>query len=117
MSDKYYNEDGVEIKVGKKTKSRVAKKISAVTPLLCVVAFLGLGLFFDKWHPGWAVFLAIPIVEILLNIYIQEGKAKWVSIACIVSIIAYVGLGIYTGWWHKVWLVFFIVPITAIIAE
>lgn len=117
MSNEYFDHDGVEIKVNRKGKGKVAKKISAVIPLLAVVAFLILGLFFDAWHPGWAVFLCIPVIEIFLNIYVQEGKAKWVSIAVIASIIAYVGLSIYTGWWLKLWVVFFIIPITAIIAE
>lgn len=116
MSNEYYDSNGVKINV-KKGKGKVAKKITAVTPLLATVAFLVLGLFFDAWHPGWAVFLSIPVVEILLNIYVQEGKAKWVSIACIVSIIAYVGLGIYTGWWLKIWVVFFLIPITAILVD
>lgn len=115
MNNEYYDQDGIMININRRRK--ITKKISAVTPLLAVVAFLVLGLFFDAWHPGWTVFFCIPVVEIFLKIFIREGKAKWVSIATIVSIIAYIGLSIYTGWWLKLWVVFFIIPITAIIAD
>ena len=30
-------------------------------PILCVVVFLLLGFFFGWWHPGWLVFLTIPL--------------------------------------------------------
>lgn len=117
MYEKYYDENGVEIKVNKNVRSKVSKKISAVTPILALCAFFYLGLFLNMWHPGWVVFSVIPLVELLLAIYTQEGKAKWVSISVIVSIIAYVVLGFATGEWFKVWLVFFIIPVVAIIAD
>lgn len=117
MSERYYDENGVEINVNKNTRSKVSRKISAVTPILATAAFFYLGLFLNMWHPGWVVFAVIPLVEILLSIYTQEGKAKWVSISVIFSIIAYIVLGIVTGEWWKVWLVFFIVPVVAIVAE
>lgn len=117
MSQKYYDENGVEINVNRNSRSKVSRKISAVTPILATAAFFYLGLFQNMWHPGWVVFATIPLVEILLSIYTQEGKAKWVSISVIFSIIAYIVLGIVTGEWWKVWLVFFIVPVVAIVAE
>ena len=36
-------------------------KINISYPLITVVAYLILGLCFDLWHPGWVVFLTIPI--------------------------------------------------------
>ena len=117
MSDKYYDENGNEINVKRTTRSKISRKISAITPILATAAFFYLGLFENMWHPGWVVFTVIPLVEILLTIYTQEGKAKWVSISVILSIIGYIVLGVLTGEWWKVWLVFFIVPVVAIIAE
>ena len=117
MSTKYYDENGVEINVNRNVRSKVSRKVSAVTPILATAAFFYLGLFHGMWHPGWVVFTAIPLVEVLLSIYTQEGKAKWVSIAVIFCIGAYVVLGICTGEWWKVWLVFFIIPVVAIVAE
>ena len=36
-------------------------KINISYPLITVVIYLILGLCFDLWHPGWVVFLTIPI--------------------------------------------------------
>ena len=83
MSQKYYDENGVEINVNRNTRSKVSRKISAVTPILATAAFFYLGLFLNMWHPGWVVFFFFSLVEILLSIYTQEGKAKWVSISVI----------------------------------
>lgn len=30
-------------------------------PILCVIVFLALGFFCGAWHPGWLVFLTIPL--------------------------------------------------------
>ena len=65
MSQKYYDENGVEINVNKNIRNKVSRKISAVTPILATAAFFYLGLFQDMWHPGWVVFTIIPLVEIV----------------------------------------------------
>jgi len=35
--------------------------------LLCVVLYLLLGFFLDLWHPGWVVFLLIPVYHVLVS--------------------------------------------------
>lgn len=30
-------------------------------PLFCAIVYICLGFFFDLWHPGWLIFLTIPI--------------------------------------------------------
>lgn len=36
-------------------------KINISYPLVMIVLFLILGFCFDLWHPGWVVFVTIPI--------------------------------------------------------
>lgn len=108
-------EDNFTMKKGSK-KSKIAKKISAVTPLLSALAFLILGFCFDLWHPGWVVFLLIPLVEIIISIP-EKGKGKWTSIAFIVSVIGYLLIGFLSAAWHPGWLIFFLIPITAVIVD
>lgn len=112
-------EDGnVEVKTKRVFKrTKFARKISAVMPLLSLVAFLVLGFCFKLWHPGWVVFLSIPLSEIFIDIFNKRGKALWSSIALLVSSIVYVFLGFAFHAWHPGWLVFFLVPIVAILAE
>ena len=49
-------------------------KIIAATPLFCLILFLILGFADDfgfsskpLWHPGWIVFLTIPLVHIFTS--------------------------------------------------
>lgn len=37
-------------------------------PILCVVVFLLIGIFIGAWHPGWIVFLTIPLYYWIANI-------------------------------------------------
>lgn len=119
------NEDKIIIDVEKenphfkhrKKRSKIAKKISLVTPLLAIVSFLTLGFCLDAWHLGWVVFLAIPLVELILGVFTKEGKAKYVTISIVVSIIGYLILGFCLDAWHPGWLIFFIVPIVGVLVE
>ena len=81
------------------------RRVVAVTPLVCVLVFLFLGFQFDLWHPGWLVFLLVPIMPILVGI----KKIKW-SFSFIISII-YLILGLGFGYWHPGWLIFLLIPI------
>ena len=66
-------------------------KINISYPLITVVIYLILGLCFDLWHPGWVVFLLIPIVPIFLkisNIFlhlhraIRIGSCQYTELLC-----------------------------------
>ncbi|MCM1260873.1 MAG: hypothetical protein NC182_07085 [Prevotella sp.] len=110
--------DGNQVKnKEKRNRNKFSKKISKAMPLLALTAFLILGFCKNAWHPGWVVFLSIPLTEVVLSVFKKEGKAKYVSIAFIVSIIAYAALGFCLDAWHPGWLVFFLVPIVSIFAE
>lgn len=41
------------------------RKLYFTYPVLCVAIYLVLGLCFNLWHPGWIVFLTIPVYYIL----------------------------------------------------
>lgn len=101
----------------RKKRSKIAKKFSSVTPLLAIVSFLALGFCLNAWHPGWVVFLAIPLVELILGVFTKEGKAKYVTISIVISIIGYLILGFCLDAWHPGWLIFFIVPIVGVLVE
>lgn len=110
------NDDGINVKI-RKRKGKLAKKISALMPLLSVVAFLVLGFCFNLWHPGWIVFLCIPFVEIIIGLFNKKGKSLWVSLSAVFSVIVYLLLGFILNAWHPGWLVFFIVPIVGILVD
>lgn len=85
-------------------------KIIALMPFLSVICFMLLGLIGDYWHPGWLVFLSIPVVSIILS---TKGYSRIIALAPFISLISFLILGEF-GYWNPGWLVFFIVPIIGI---
>ena len=116
--DKLETTEGISIVKGDGHSglSRVGRKIMSITPLVCVAAFLVLGFVWDLWHPGWLVFLLIPIVHTILKIKTN----KYYAIASIINMLVaftYVAIGVIFGIWHPTWIMFFIIPISSILIE
>lgn len=48
------------------------EQIYPLVPLSAVFIYLILGFFFELWHPGWIVFLLIPVAFCILNMIRRE---------------------------------------------
>lgn len=86
----------------------IKNKIIAATPMISLIVFLVLGCVFDKWHPGWIVFFAIPIVPVLLNVTGFKGLYP----ICVV--IAYLVMGFIWDLWHPGWIIYLTIPVVDI---
>jgi hypothetical protein len=89
------------------------KKIVAITPFICVICFVIL-LEMGYAHPGWLVFLLIPIMPFLVGV-----KHIRFSYALIVTAI-YVSIGVFTNWswrWHPGWIIFLTIPVYQILVN
>ena len=82
-------------------------------PVLCALIYLFLGFVWNLWHPGWIVFLTIPIYYAFEGCRYTVGsmktalKAAW-PVCCLVIFLV---LGSIWGLWHPGWLIFLTVPI------
>ena len=45
-------------------------------PVLVTIIYLIIGFIFNKWHPGWVVFLTIPIYYWLVEILVPQPKEQ-----------------------------------------
>jgi uncharacterized membrane protein len=86
-------------------------KLVALAPFIAVIAFMLLGFLGDLWHPGWLVFLFIPIAGILGNV---NRKEKFVALSPFIAVITFIFIGISYDAWHPGWLIFLIVPIAGV---
>lgn len=57
------------------TKRDAAGAISGIVSVICVVAYLYMGVALRLWHPGWLIFFAIPITHIIVKLF-TGGEAK-----------------------------------------
>lgn len=83
----------------------VSNRIISATPLICMLIYLFIGFELQLWHPGWVIFLAVPVVPIILK---PKGfKAAFPMFIALV----YVLLGLFIDWWHPGWIIFLSIPI------
>ena len=78
-------------------------------PLLVVVTYILLGCLGDWWHPGWLVFLILPIYYMTAEAIIHKSL-ELVPIAPIV-VAVYLCLGCIGHMWHPYWAIFAAIPL------
>jgi len=108
-------EDYIYIHRGGKNTNK-DNRIVALMPFITTIVFFILGLGFQLWHPGWLVFLAIPMTAILVNAFDKNSMNGVIALSPFVAAIAYLIMGFGFDLWHPGWLVFFVVPILGIMS-
>ena len=83
-----------EVIFGSKKKRKLKNKIISATPLIVSAIYLLLGFCLGAWHPGWVVFLAIPLVPMVLNAFGESFKKNFMSILTIVLFVGYLLVGV-----------------------
>lgn len=113
-------EEGDEEESGGWYSSPLRITLDATFPVLLALIYLLLGFAGGWWHPGWLIFLTIPLYYCLPNavrsargvqgafrkalIFLRELPYP-VLIAAV-----YLSLGIMANWWHPGWVLFLTIP-------
>ena len=76
-------------------------------PVFIAFVYLFVGFVFSWWHPGWMLFLTIPLY------YLPERERTPLRLLGnpVMITIIYLLLGFMCGWWHPGWLIFLLIPI------
>lgn len=96
-------------------KKHYGGKLIALMPFISVIAFFILGFGFGKWHPGWLVFLLIPVTAIVVDAFNKPYVHFLTALSPFFAVVIYLAVGFGFNIWHPTWLIFFIVPMIAII--
>lgn len=99
--------------VEKRRKSK-DHKLVALSPFLAVIAFFLIGFGTGAWHPGWLVFLGIPIAGVLFE---DVGEWKVLALSPFISVIVFFLIGHYLGRYDLSFLVFFSIPALGLIGK
>ena len=73
--------------------------------MVCVIIYLVLGFAAAQWHPGWIIFLTVPIYKALTEDPIEEFP--WSILVTIV----YLLIGFTSGAWHPWWILYLTMPV------
>ena len=108
-----HDDDNTSAETNKKSKVKVFP-IAIVATLI----FLCLGMFFDLWHPGWLVFLVIPLFHYVVPNNRRRGNSEkvigWRLFPYpILAVIIFLLLGFLFDGWVYAWLIFLTIPIWA----
>lgn len=95
-----------------RNNNTIKHKICAVTPYLCTIAYVLMGSLGKLWHPGWLVFLLIPIVPVILYLH---KKTLVVDIINLIIFFSYFVIGFIFDIWHPTWVVFLLIPVIEIL--
>ena len=64
---------------------------------------------FDWWHPGWILFLTVPIVSSLFEAIFNKNPHDFAFF--ILMTLVFLILGFYFDLWHPGWVVFILIPV------
>jgi multidrug efflux pump subunit AcrB len=90
-----------------KQKEEKRRKQDALFPIEITALYLVLGAVFHLWHPGWLIFLTIP-----LHYMRPKNRLEQLCNPIMVTLI-YLILGFFFHLWHPGWLVFLAIPLGA----
>lgn len=77
--------------------------------IIIVIAYLLIGAFFGLWHPGWLIFLLIPIWYSFVEAV--HRKNAHIFAYPVVAAMIFLMLGMFRGAWHPGWTIFITVPL------
>lgn len=77
--------------------------------LVIVIAYIVIGCMWNAWHPGWLIFLLIPIWESFVTA-VRKKKAESFAYPVLATLI-FLCLGIFFEMWHPGWVVFITIPL------
>lgn len=88
-------------------RERHRRRMSFPYPVFVTIAYLVLGVIFHQWHPGWIIFLTIPLY------YLPDSERQPLRLLGnpVMITIIYLLLGCFCNAWHPGWLVFLLIPI------
>lgn len=77
--------------------------------LIIIIAYLLIGSVWNAWHPGWLIFLLIPIWDSLIEAVERKDARKFAY--PVFAALVYLCLGIFAFLWHPGWVVFLTIPL------
>ena len=88
-------------------KERERRRKHFPYPVMVTFAYLVLGFVFHQWHPGWIIFLTIPLF------YLPDSERQPLRLLgnSVMITIIYLLLGTMCNLWHPGWLIFLLIPL------
>lgn len=91
--------------------------LSALVLLIFIGIYIYIGFAFGGWHPGWLIFMLLPILGLLYTRWVKKEKTPLVSYMPFISVILFILIGeIWNGYAYS-WLAFLLIPMVGVLSE
>lgn len=91
--------------------------LGALVLLMFIGVYLYIGFAFGGWHPGWLIFMLLPIIALLYSKIYKNEKTPLVSYMPFISVILFILIGeIWNGYAYS-WLAFLLIPMVGVLSE
>lgn len=110
-----YTKETKEFKFKKKHHNSLYDALISISTLLTIMVYFLLGGLKNMWHPGWIVFILIPVIVTFIEAIRQ--KRFTVFAFPILCTVIYLILGFYKSLWHPSWIIFLTIPIYYVLAS
>ena len=101
-------EDKVEDKKDEYRRN-VIRAVEISVSMFATGGFFLIGCLTGMWHPGWIIFLAIPVIPSLVQAIVNKSPEEFLFPVFIAAL--YLTLGNTVSWgWHPGWIIFLTIP-------
>jgi len=83
--------------------------------LAMILVYLAIGFWYNLWHPGWLIFLLIPVGVLLYQKIIEKKRIPLVSFSPFIAVALFFLIGEYLNGYEYAWLVFLIIPMIGVL--
>ena len=82
---------------------------SALPSLIIVILYLTISSIWDLWHPGWILFLFIPIISSIGKVIVDKDPSKFAYPVLVTA--CYLFFSFKYGIFHPLWVIFLTIPV------
>jgi|GEM_PF-531284 len=98
----------------KEYEDKEISTIIALAPFFSLIVYLILGFGLDLWHPGWLVFVVVPLLFLVFSVFHDDFLAGILALIPFGIIFSYFFVGFYFHIWHPTWLIFMLLPVIGV---
>lgn len=105
----HIDKQGVYVNGKKYEKDWFAHHAHFPVTIVIIVAYIVIGCLWNAWHPGWLIFLLIPIWESFVEA-VRKNNLNCFAYPVLATLV-FLCLGFFCGMWHPGWVVFVTIPL------
>lgn len=90
-------------------EASTANLLTLIVTIAIVITYMLIGCVWGAWHPGWLLFLVIPIWHSVVECITRHSIKHFAY--PVVAAFLYLALGFFMGMWHPGWVIFITIPL------